>query len=100
MTFLTDAESRIKSQNPSIVDIKRIKKRNPETNEDMGLYIIIFNTSEIHEKIILGYQSVEIRAFIPYPMRCFKCFSFGHWKKKILTAVKLNTPKLILHQKK
>lgn len=85
---LTDAEilSELKSQNPSIIEIKRIKKRNPETkaltNEDMGLYIVTFNTSELPEKMILGYQTVDVRAYIPYPMRCFKCFSFGHINEK------------------
>lgn len=88
LKYLTDAEilTELKTQNPNIVEIKRIKKRHPETkavtSEDMGLYIVTFNTSELPEKMILGYQSVEIRAFIPYPMRCFKCFSFGHISDK------------------
>lgn len=96
---LSDAEIlvELKSQNPSIVEIKRVKKRNPETkaltNEDMGLYIITFNTSELPEKILLGYQSVEVRAFIPYPIRCFKCFSFGHVNEKC-TVIEKKMPSL------
>lgn len=57
---LTDSEIlfELKEQNPSIMEVKRIKKRDNVTkaltNEDVGLYIVTFNTGEIPEKIYIG----------------------------------------------
>lgn len=81
---LTDEEllREIREQNPSIVELKRLKKRDPVTKqltkEDLGLYIATFNVSDLPNKIILGYIYTNLKPYIPNPLRCFKCFQFGH----------------------
>lgn len=72
----------IREQNPSVIEIKRLKRRDPETKtlttNDLGLYITTFNVSDLPEKILLGYMYTMIKPYIPNPLRCFKCFQFGH----------------------
>lgn len=57
---LTDEEllREIREQNPSIVELNRLNKRDPVTKqltkEDLGLYIATFNVSDLPDKIILG----------------------------------------------
>ena len=76
----------LKDSNPSITEIRRLKKRDTTTkkltNEDLGVYIVTFNTTELPEKILLGFQYLSVRPYIPFPLRCFKCFKFGHTSEK------------------
>lgn len=77
---LTDDEllKEIREQNPNIIEIKRLKRRDPETRTltttDLGLYITTFNVSDLPEKILLGYMYTLVKPYIPNPLRCFNCF--------------------------
>ena len=43
-----------------------------------GTYVLTFGTSELPNRINLGYIIVRVAQFIPNPLRCFKCQKFGH----------------------
>lgn len=79
--------------NKTIVEIKRLKKRDPETkkltNIDSGLYIATFNTRETPDSIFIGYFHTTVRHYIPNPLRCYNCFKFGHISEKCLSQVKI-----------
>lgn len=79
--------------NPSIIEIKRLKKRDPETKKytsvDSGLYIVTFNVPQIPEYIFVGYFSTLVNTYIPNPLRCFNCFKFGHISEKCSSTVKI-----------
>ena len=43
-----------------------------------GTWILTFNTPVCPEYIDLFWMRIRVNAFIPKPMRCFKCQRFGH----------------------
>ncbi|XP_065370869.1 uncharacterized protein LOC135963013 [Calliphora vicina] len=83
----------IREQNPNVIEIKRLKRRDPEsrtpTSTDIGLYITTFNVSELPDKILLGYMYTTVKPYIPNPLRCFKCFQFGHVSDECKSQVKI-----------
>ncbi|GBN69634.1 hypothetical protein AVEN_121256-1 [Araneus ventricosus] len=40
--------------------------------------ILTFSTPELPKAIRAGYLHCSVRAYIPNPLRCFKCQRFGH----------------------
>ena len=44
-------------------------------------YFVTFATSSPPEKLRIGYYFVEVKRYIPNPLRCFHCQEFGHSKK-------------------
>lgn len=67
-----------------VTAIHRLKKRPAPgeiISEFTGMAFLTFSGTTLPEEINVGYEKVEVREFIPDPMRCFKCLSFGHTKK-------------------
>ena len=44
-------------------------------------YLVTFATSSPPETLRIGYYFVEVKRYIPNPLRCFQCQEFGHSKK-------------------
>lgn len=66
----------LKTQN--VIHIKKILKKEDKNLIETGLFIATFGFNYLPNKITLGYESVILRPYIPYPLRCFNCFRFGH----------------------
>ena len=43
-----------------------------------GLIILTFKLPEVPKEILAGYLKLEVRPYIPNPMRCYKCCKLGH----------------------
>lgn len=81
---LTNAELLEEFKSQHVVDVYRIQKRKPNSDEfenTSGL-ILTFNLMQIPETIIAGYVNIRVRQYIPNPLRCRKCQLFGHTKNK------------------
>lgn len=89
----TELKEEITKLNLQVTDIKRLKRRDPETrtltNVDSGLYILTFNTRDLPENVFIGFFRVKVRHYIPNPLRCYNCFQFGHVSEKCTSNVKL-----------
>ncbi|KAK4885164.1 hypothetical protein RN001_001435 [Aquatica leii] len=66
----------LKSQ--GVKEVRRIKKKVNGELQDTPNHILTFNVPKIPSKIKAGYLSLPVRAYIPAPMRCFRCQKFGH----------------------
>ena len=44
-------------------------------------YFVTFSTSRPPDKLRIGYYFVEVKPYIPNPLRCFQCQEFGHSRK-------------------
>ncbi|GFY78273.1 RNA-directed DNA polymerase from mobile element jockey [Trichonephila inaurata madagascariensis] len=42
------------------------------------LFILTFSKHTLPENILIGYLNIKIRPYIPNPLRCFHCQSYGH----------------------
>jgi hypothetical protein len=79
---LTDAEIIAELSEQGVTALKRFKNRDKIsrklTDSDNGLYLLTFNATKLPMEIHIGYYPTKIRPYIPNPLRCFKCFRFGH----------------------
>lgn len=81
LKYSTDEEiiDNLKSQ--GVIAVRRCtKKDQAQVSYDTGLFFFTFNTPNIPEEIKIGYEIVEVRQYIPEPLRCFTCLKFGHTK--------------------
>lgn len=83
---LTEENIKTELTPQNICDVKKIKKKINNELIDTGLIILSFASTSIPDAIKIGYESVKVRAYIPPPLRCNKCFRFGH-----ISAVCRNT---------
>lgn len=73
-------ELKIELKDQGVVDVRQATtKRNGEIIK-LNTYILTFSTPKRPEEIKIAYFKVKVDAFIPSPLRCFKCQRFGHHK--------------------
>jgi hypothetical protein len=61
-----------------VTHARRIEVTRGEVKVPTGTVILTFDRPQIPNKIKLGFRVIEVDAFIPNPMRCFRCQKFGH----------------------
>lgn len=65
-------------------NVREVKKINKFVNQiptETGLTILTFSSSTLPTDIKIGYELVNVRPFIPLPMKCNNCQQFGHTAK-------------------
>ena len=79
LKYSSDEEILEELKNQKVTNIKRMRKKgvNGESYET-GLYFLTFSVRELPGDIKVGYDIVEVRQYVPEPMRCFRCLKFGH----------------------
>lgn len=63
----------------NILNIKRMTKGPDRIASETVL--VEFEGERIPDRVFLGFMCFYVRAYIPKPMRCFKCQTFGHIAK-------------------
>ena len=60
--------------------VKRFSFRCKESSEirDSKSVFLQFSTADLPAEVKLGYLLFRVKQYIPKPLRCFKCNSFGH----------------------
>jgi hypothetical protein len=83
--FLSEEEILDGLKSQGVTAIQRMKRRKPGeiigSPEFTGLAFLTFNKTMPPTEIKVGYLNVEVKEFIPDPMRCYNCLKFGHTKK-------------------
>lgn len=91
--YISDEELLEELTDQKVTEIKRIKKRDRDsgklTEEDLGIYILTFKKVNLPNEISIGYERIKVNVFIPNPMRCFKCYEFGHVADKCTISNKI-----------
>lgn len=79
LKYSTDDEILEELHEQKAITIKRMfKKQTNGQSYETGLYFITFNTRNIPTELKVGYEVLEVREYIPEPMRCYRCLKFGH----------------------
>lgn len=78
LTYLSDKEILEGLNSQGIISVRRLKKLITGRETDSGLFIVQFSSSILPDKIEIGFEKVEVRPYIPAPLKCFSCFKFGH----------------------
>lgn len=61
-----------------VIAVRRIKIKRDGILIDSPNHIITFNSPVIPKRVKAAFYSLQVRLYIPPPMRCFKCQRFGH----------------------
>ncbi|KAK4887846.1 hypothetical protein RN001_004117 [Aquatica leii] len=61
-----------------VVDVRRIKTRRDGELIDTANHILTFNVTKLPRVIQAAFYPLQVRPYIPNPLRCFNCQRFGH----------------------
>ncbi|GBN80475.1 hypothetical protein AVEN_52563-1 [Araneus ventricosus] len=67
-------------QSQGVSHVRRISIRRDGQLLNTKHLILTFDSAKLPEHIKAGYMRLSVRAYIPNPLRCFKCQRFGHSK--------------------
>lgn len=82
LTLVDDSEILSELKPQFVTSVYRLKKKvNNELVPTSGL-ILTFDLHKIPDEIKIGFLSVKVRLYVPNPMRCYNCFSYGHTKTR------------------
>lgn len=73
-----DIQNELSEQGVS--DVYVMNKMYNNIRRPNGLYILTFNSTTRPQYIKIGYSAIEVRTYIPNPLRCMICQAFGHSK--------------------
>jgi len=70
----------LKSQ--KVIEVHKITKRASfGVTSETGLIILTYSLLTLPETINIGYEKINVRPYIPQPMRCMNCMRIGHIAK-------------------
>ncbi|GFY49780.1 uncharacterized protein TNIN_476171 [Trichonephila inaurata madagascariensis] len=58
--------------------VKRITSIQDGKTVTFPLFILTFSKHTLPENVLIVYLNIKIRPYIPNPLRCFRCQSYGH----------------------
>ncbi|GFO24244.1 RNA-directed DNA polymerase from mobile element jockey [Plakobranchus ocellatus] len=61
---------------------RRIKARRGEDKIQTDTVIQTFDSPKPPNRICAGYLTLDVRPYVPLPMRCYKCQRYGHGKDR------------------
>ncbi|GBM98004.1 hypothetical protein AVEN_22935-1 [Araneus ventricosus] len=67
-------------QGQGMSHVRRISIRRDGQLLNTKHLVLTFDSAKLPEQIKAGYMRLSVRAYIPNPLRCFKCQRFGHSK--------------------
>lgn len=80
--------SELKDQ--GVKEVYRIKKRTPEGKlENTPAIVLTFTGTVVPSHVNFGWSRCPTRTYYPNPMRCFRCWDFGHTGKRCPSAVEI-----------
>ncbi|KAK5641824.1 hypothetical protein RI129_010371 [Pyrocoelia pectoralis] len=73
---IDEIKENLKSQ--GVVDVRRIRTRRDGEFTDTANHILTFNVTKLPRVIQAAFYPLQVRPYIPNPLRCFNCQRFGH----------------------
>ena len=64
-----------------VTEARRILVRRDERLVATDNIILTFNATDVPTDVKVGYHKVNVRKYVPSPMRCYRCHRFGHTSK-------------------
>lgn len=61
-----------------VLAVKRLIIKRNGNEIHTSTFFITFNTPTLPKNIKAGYLNIPVRAYIPNPLRCYKCQKYGH----------------------
>lgn len=67
-------------KNQNVIDLYKITRKAQDQITTTPLIILTFGTPTIPPTINVGFYRLSVRKYVPPPMRCYLCQSYGHTK--------------------
>ncbi|CAH1110610.1 unnamed protein product [Psylliodes chrysocephalus] len=64
--------------NQGVISVSRIKTKRDGELKDTPNHILTFNSPILPKNVKVAFYSLNVRLYIPAPLRCFRCQHFGH----------------------
>ncbi|GFS59423.1 uncharacterized protein TNIN_191841 [Trichonephila inaurata madagascariensis] len=87
---LPDSEIEEELASQGVEAVKRITSVKDGKTVTSPLFILTFSKHTLPENILIGYLNNKIRPYIPNPLRCFRCQSYGHGTASCLGVATYN----------
>ncbi|GFO00722.1 Gag-like protein [Plakobranchus ocellatus] len=65
-----------------VTHARRIKVRRCEDKIQTDTVVLTFDSPKLPSRIRAGYLTLDVRPYVPLPMRCYKCQRYGHGKDR------------------
>ncbi|GFN98583.1 RNA-directed DNA polymerase from mobile element jockey [Plakobranchus ocellatus] len=65
-----------------VTQARRIKVRRGEDKIQTDTVVLTFDSPKPPSRIRAGYLTLDVRPYVPLPMRCYKCQRYGHGKDR------------------
>ncbi|KAJ4425469.1 hypothetical protein ANN_28085 [Periplaneta americana] len=79
---LSDEEVQLDLAEQFVSNAYRLLRKRDGRTEPLSTVFLTFETSLLPEHIFVGYERDPVLAYVPNPMRCFRCQRFGHTQKR------------------
>lgn len=78
--YLTEEEIKdgLQAQNQKVTNVYKMKRMENGILSPTPLCILTFKSTQLPESIKFGFLRVNVEMYIPNPMKCKNCFSYGH----------------------
>ena len=80
--FRNATEEEFAEQCVGVTRAQRIFRRKGDDKVPTDSFILTFSAVKPPQSVKAAYKTLEVRPFVPRPMRCFKCHRFGHGKDR------------------
>lgn len=71
----------LQGQNQKVTQVRKIKRRVNGELVDTPTCILTFKLSYVPNTIKFGFLNLQVKVYIPNPMKCINCYKYGHPKK-------------------
>ena len=80
--FRNATEEEFAEQCNGVTRAQRIFRKRGNERVPTDSFILTFSAVKPPASVKAAYKTLEVRPFVPRPMRCFKCHRFGHGKDR------------------
>ncbi|XP_046405044.1 uncharacterized protein LOC124170365 [Ischnura elegans] len=74
----TEEEIKEGLKDQKVISVRRLKTRRSGTLKDTYSFVLTFALPKLPASIYVCYSAIQVRPYIPKPIRCFRCQRYGH----------------------
>ncbi len=75
---MSDDEIQQELSPQGVTKVKQFTVKRNDQIKKTGTFCLTFNSASLPQSINAGYLRIKVEAYVPNPLRCFKCQKFGH----------------------